>query len=241
MGKIHTTTRGPCNWRERLGDPQTHWKREASAMETAVSWEVGSRSPGGLPRPISNLFSQSEFGESWLLLAVAEHKVDLRGTGGASQCDVWALVRSEAGVVSLAVEAKAQESFGAGNETLSEWLLSGTSPGSKENRKLRRDHLLECLPLTTNGGYGNVSYQILQRCAAAVIEARRFGLRHAAFVVQSFHCPAKSFEMFALFCEAVKAPAERGQMVFTDAEGIRLGIGWAECEFATHAEMASLI
>lgn len=95
--------------------------------------------------------------------------------------------------------------------------------------------------MAMKGAYDAVPYQILQRCAAAVIEARRFGLGHAAFVVQAFHCPPKSFEMFSLFCKAVDAPAERGRMVFAQAGEIRLGIGWADCDFATDKEMSSAL
>ncbi|MBI2918963.1 MAG: hypothetical protein HYY01_13355 [Chloroflexi bacterium] len=241
MSKIHIATRGPCNWRERLGDPETHWKRKASAMETAVSWERAARSHAGLPEPILRLFKNSELGESELLLAVAEHKVPLRGTGGDSQCDVWALIKIAVGCVSLAVEAKAAEPFGSGNETLEAWMKSGESPGSEPNRKKRWGHIQENLPQAEAGAYRDVPYQILQRCAAAVIEARRFGLKHAAFVVQSFGSPAKSFDLFGGFCKAAKIPAERDRMNFVQVAEVRLGIGWADCSFASDAEMASVL
>ncbi len=241
MPKLHTATRSIHDWRMRLGDPEKHWKKGASAMETAVSWELAAKSASGLPEPIASLFAHSEFGEGELLLGVAEHKVPLEGTGGASQCDVWALVRTAVGTVSLAVEAKAQESFGEGNETLADWLNSGTSKGSKANRTIRKCHLLECLPAGIDGAYDAIPYQILQRCAASVIEARRFGLQNAAFVVQAFLSPSKSFEMFERFCQALGIPATRDRMSFAQVGEIKLGVGWADCKLASDAETVSVI
>jgi hypothetical protein len=241
MSKIHIATRGSANWRERLGDPEKHWKRKASAMETAVSWERAAHSHSGLPEAILSLFNGSKLGESELLLAVAEHKVPLRGTGGDSQCDVWALVKASAGIVSLAIEAKAAEPFGSGNENLAVWLKSGKSPGSEPNRMKRWEHIQENLPQTEADAYRDVPYQILQRCAAAVIEARRFGLKNAAFIVQSFSSPDKSFQMFGKLCKALGIQVERGGMNFVQMGGINLGIGWAECPFATDAEIASAL
>src|SRR5438477_8533188 len=110
-------------------------------METAVSWEWAARSPACLPEPILRLFKDSELGESMLLLAVAEHKVRLRGAGGDSQCDVWVLIKTVPGTVSLAVEAKAAEPFGKGNETLGVWMKSGESPNSESNRTKRWNHI----------------------------------------------------------------------------------------------------
>ena len=109
MSHIHITTRSASDWRCQLGNPEKHWKRKASAMETAVSWEVVVEKASGLPKPIASLFIASILSNPKLLLAVSEHKVPLAGIGGASQCDVWALVMTNAGTVSMAVEAKAQE------------------------------------------------------------------------------------------------------------------------------------
>lgn len=210
-------------------------------METAVSWECAARKPGGLPEPIANLFRNSELGEAQLLFAVAEHKVSLRGTGGDSQCDVWALVKTGSGTVSLAVEAKALEPFGAGNEALSIWLKAGKSVRSAANRERRWEHLRENLPNLPEGAYDRVPYQILHRGGAAVIEARRFGLKHATILVQGFGCPDQSFAMYGQFCGAIGRKAEREKMSFIQLAEIRLGVGWVDCPFATDAEMASVI
>jgi len=240
MNQIHIATRSASDWRSRLGDPEKHWKRKASAMETAVSWE-GVKSSSGLPKPIAAMFQAAKLNEPELLLAIAEHKVPLVGRGGDSQCDVWALVRTTQGTVSVSVEAKAQEDFGKNNETLEAWLKAGTSPASPANRSMRWLQVEENLPKTGDGAYQGVPFQILHRCAAAVIEARRFRLTHAVFLVQSFNAPPNSFEKYALFANALGLPANRNRLEFADAGEIRLGIGWVDCPFGTDAQMATAL
>src|SRR5205807_10583272 len=109
---LYISSRGISSLRERLSHPDRQWKQDYSAFETSVSWELASDSKSGLPPPIENLFRISHYDEHLLMFAVAEHKVELDGGTTASQCDVWAVVKTSAGMLSLAVEAKARESFG---------------------------------------------------------------------------------------------------------------------------------
>jgi hypothetical protein len=240
MNRLCVETRGICSWRERLAKPDSQWKRGFSAFETAVSWEKASCLPTGLPESFADLFRGSIFGEATLLLAVAEHKVPLDGGRADSQCDVWALLDTPSGGVSLSLEAKANETFGQGNESLRDWLVAGESERSRRSREDRWKHIAEHLPSVTADAYSLVPYQVLHRCAAAVIEARRFRMPSAAFIVQSFGARPESFEAFAGFCQAIDLEAERGKMCVSKVGEIRLGIGWADCPFATDAEIASV-
>lgn len=206
-------------------------------METAVSWEVASNSKSGLPEPIDKLFRDSNYGEPVLVFAVAEHKVDLPGGNAPSQCDVWAVVKTSVGMLSLTVEAKAREAFG--DEVLEKWLVAGGTEGSISNRKTRWDYVRSHLPESVS--FLQVRYQMLHRCAASVIEARRLGFQHAAFVVQAFNTPAKSFQDYAVFCQALKIPAARGSMGTTSVDGISLSVGWADCPLASHEEVAATV
>lgn len=242
MNRLHIATRCPCDWRSRLGDPEKHWKRHASAMETAVSWECADHTSSGLPQPIADVFQASDLKEANLLLAVAEHKVHLDGKGADGQCDVWALVASNAGMASVSVEAKAKEPFGKNNESLRDWLKGGKSPDSPSNREIRRKHVAANLPACC---YDDVPFQILQRAACAVIEARRFRLNQAVFLVQSFGSPQESFDMYALFSTALGLglPVRNNHLVFSSVkvEEIRLGIGWVDCPFATDSQVAAAL
>jgi hypothetical protein len=240
MNRLCVETHGIGNWRERLAQPDSQWRRRFSAFETAVSWEKASSQPTGLPESINQLFQGSVFGEATLLLAIAEHKVPLVGGAADSQCDVWALLSTASGRLSLAVEAKANEPFGEGNQSLQDWLVAGDSERSHRNREDRWKHIAEHLPAAAAQAYSLVPYQLLHRCAAAVIEARRFGLPNAAFVVQAFNSPAESFEAYFRFCRAVSLNPERGRMCVTSVGEIRLGIGWADCPFATDADVAAV-
>src|SRR5690349_15434086 len=111
MSRLSTATRGICSWRDRLADPNKHWKRGCSAFEAAVSWELASRTPSGLPGPLLSLIEKT-YGDPQLLFAIAEHQVCLPGGNADSQNDVWGLIKTRAGTVSLSIEAKAKEPFG---------------------------------------------------------------------------------------------------------------------------------
>jgi hypothetical protein len=235
MSRLHIATRGLCNWRERLARPDRQWKRGFSAFEAAVSWELAATNKSGLPVPIDKLFRENNYDQPILIFAVAEHKVDLPGGTAASQSDVWAVVKTTAGILSLTVEAKANEAFG--NEILERCLVGGKTDESISNRKKRWDHIRLHLP--KSDCFPQVRYQMLHRCAASVIEAKRFGFLHAAFIVQAFNTPAKSFQDYVLFCEALQVPATRGGMATTSIEGISVSIGWSDCPLATDAEVAA--
>ncbi|MBV8358174.1 MAG: hypothetical protein JO189_09605 [Deltaproteobacteria bacterium] len=236
MNRLNIATRGIASWRARLAGPERQWKRRYSAFETAVSWEFACKSKSGLPAPIYRLFQQSQYGEAVLIFAVAEHKVDLPGGIAASQCDVWAVLQTPLGMLSLAVEAKAGEPFG--DAILGRWLEAGESDEAKRNRRERWNYIRSHLPELDF--YPEVRYQILHRCAAAVIEAKRLGYHHAAFVVQVFDAPATSFQDYTVFCKALGIdPAPRGKFATTSVKDISLSVGWADCDFATDAEVAA--
>jgi hypothetical protein len=170
-----------------------------------------------------------------LLIGIAEHTVPLPGGHAASQSDVWALISTAAGLLSLTVEAKARESFG--DESLDDWLVAGGTESSRNNRKERWVYIREHLP--TAKSFGQVKYQILHRCAAAVIEARRLKCTQAAFVVQAFGTPDTGFQDYVAFCEALKVAAARGGLSTTAVDGISLSVGWIDCPVASDATIAA--
>ncbi|SED78272.1 hypothetical protein SAMN05519104_4354 [Rhizobiales bacterium GAS188] len=237
MSKLCISTRGIGSWRERLADPDRQWRRRFSAFETAVSWEFASLGESGIPEPIGRLFRECNYGDPILVLAVAEHKVNLPGGVAASQSDVWAVVKTTAGMLSLTVEGKANEAFG--DEIVKKWLVAGKTKESCDNRKSRFEHILSHLPKSDS--FLQVRYQLLHRCAASVIEAKRLGFQHAAFVVQAFNTPDERFQDYAVFCQALKLPAVRGSMETTCLDGISLSVGWADCPLATDAEVATSV
>jgi hypothetical protein len=238
MNRLCIATRGISSWRERLANPERQWKRHFSAFETAVSWELASKNKSGLPEQIETIFRNSRFGESLLVFAVAEHKVDLHGKGPASQSDVWCVVNTTmAGMVSLTVEGKAKEKFG--NDILRDWLVGGED---EENRSCRFEHIRLHLPISPlSDSFHPMRYQILHRCAASVMEAKRLGFQNAAFIVQAFDAPTESFEDYSVFCQALNIPARREHMEMTSADNISLGIGWVDCPFANDSQVTATV
>ena len=165
-----------------------------------MSWELAAKSASGLPEPIAKLLRENNYPDPTLIFAVAEHKVDLPGGTAASQSDVWAVVNTSSGMLSMTVEAKAKEPFG--DEPLEKWLVAGKSERSISNRKARweyvRSHLPSCDSLL------QARYQMLHRCASAVIEAKRLGLNHAAFVVQAFETPDRELSRLRRLLQSAK-------------------------------------
>ncbi|MFN2317151.1 MAG: hypothetical protein ABR602_10745 [Gemmatimonadales bacterium] len=182
---------GLAGWRAGLSKPDLHWKRGASAFEAAVSWELAGRGDRGLPPEVASMLDQvEELRGSKLLFAFPEHKVSLPGGSRASQNDVWAVLKSSTGLVSLAVEAKAEESF---DRTVAEW-----QKDASDGRKERLNYLTELLRPATPFPE-TIRYQLLHRTASAIIEARRIGATCAVMLVQSFREPSRSATDFTEF------------------------------------------
>src|SRR5688572_5097077 len=121
MSRIFVPLRGAADWQSLLGNPQTHWREGFSAMAAARSWMAAD----GLPTEFRAILGE----DAELILAIPEHKVPLPGRGAASQCDVFALVRSGARTIALAVEAKVEETF---DKPIGEWRA-----GASDDKRMR--------------------------------------------------------------------------------------------------------
>lgn len=211
MSKLLIPSSGPDDWQQFLADPQKQWKRGYSAMAAALSWEAAQ----GLPPEVAAMLGP----DAKLLFAIPEHKVALPGGRRESQCDVFALARTEDETIAVAVEAKVNEPFGP---TVGEWMV-GASAGKTERITFIRD--LIGLPV---GPIEHVRYQLLHRTAAAVLEASRFKTDRAAMIVQSFSQEHRWFEDFAAFTELLGLEAERGEPLrHILPSGKSLDLGWA--------------
>lgn len=242
MARLFIEARGLCDWRSRLAEPDKQWARHYSAFEAAVSWEAAASHASGLPACVRMLFDQQRphLGAAELLLGVAEHRVPLKDGRRPSQNDVWALIRTTSGMVSLTVEAKAGEPFA---EMVSVWLASAKR-GSRKPERLKE--LRRICGLAEMGGT-DFRYQLLHRTASALIEAKRFGAASAAMIVQSFrnekrHGAAQGqLDDFHIFCEQFGVEASENCLVKVRGRSdIQLYLGWATCEPATDAQIAAL-
>lgn len=220
MQRLFIPSRGPDDWRRLLADPHRHWRPGKSAYELAVAWEGARDKPGGLPPDVAAVFDRSPpFSKAQLLLGIPEHKVPLRGSGHATQTDLWGLIRCGETVVSMAVEGKAGEPFG---ERVSEWL--GSTPSRRKQRRL--DQICGLLSITKEQAHG-CRYQLLHRAVAAILEAHRFGLKHALLLVHSFADDPESFADYLRFAEEHRIDAAENAVVPAGLrDGVTLWLGW---------------
>lgn len=234
MKRVLVPTCGPSDWRRFLADPDTQWERKASAFELAVSWEIAEKSERGLPAEVSEaLDRESSLAGAKVLIALPEHKVSLKGRGKPSQSDVWVLLHSPSGYISMAVEGKAGEPFAS---TLAEW-LKDASDGKRERLRF----LCDTLQISDSPPTG-LRYQLFHRTASAILEARRFNAPVAAMIVQSFRKDDVAWGDFSAFASHLGASAVRGSVSKARrSDPVALFLGWADCTPASDGEIASAV
>jgi len=231
--RVYVPAVGLSSWQALLTQPDRHWKRGASAFETAVFWEQGARTPRGLHPKLATILDQHPaWHGSSVLAAFPEHGVQLPGGSRASQNDVWALLNGATGLLSLAVEGKAGEPFA---NTVGEWLNRPT-----DGRRKRLEYLRETLGLQTPVD-DELRYQLLHRAASAILEAGRVGAKSAGMVVLSFRDDPRSKQDFARFAEAQGAEFLDNALCWsTTVRFCPFFLAWLDLPTATDHEIASV-
>ncbi len=215
VSKIHIRATSAEQWAQFLAEPVKHWRTGYSARTLAYSWQEAA----GFPAEIKAVLTSSElFSDIELLLAIPEHQVSLPGGRRPSQNDVWALARSGANLVSVAVEGKVEEPFGP---TLDEWLAEA-SPGKAARLAYLQEQLSLTEPLP-----GSTRYQLLHRAASAVIEAKRFCASQAIMLVHSFSRSNSWFADYSVFARLLGAQASIDRLVPVGRRGgVNLHLCW---------------
>jgi len=216
MSRVFVPSSGPGDWRALLADPIKHWARGYSARTLAHSWEDQDGFP---PEVRSLLLQHDELKDAEPLLIFPEWKVPLPGGSRPSQNDAWVLAKGGVGLISIAIEGKVEEPF---DKTVGEWKVD-SSPG-KEARLKYLSEILGLSQLIPD----SVRYQLLHRAASSVIEAERFGAKHAVMIVHSFSPTNQWFDDFSMFVSLFGRSPEVGRLVSTKVgSGIPLHLGWA--------------
>ena len=231
MKRIYTPSQGTGSWQALLAEPTLHWKRGASAMELAVSWELAAKSDSGLPQQVAEVLARHPAtAGAQLLFAVPEHRVALPGGSRPSQTDLWAVLKVPDGWASVAVEGKAGEPFGP---SIGEWLQEASPGKTTRLDALRRTLGLETEPLP------HLRYQLFHRSASAASEALRLGAKTAVVLVQNFRADTTCWPDFEAFVSQFEVTAQRGSICEATCPGVeRLLFAWVDCRTASDADLA---
>jgi hypothetical protein len=219
MNHIYVPTRSAESWKQFLAQPDKHWKKGFSARTLAICWEAAD----GFPPEVTDMFKRSPFKKlnaASILLVFPEHKVPLPGGRTESQNDIFILGRAEQEIISITVEGKVDESFGA---SLGKWLVDGRT-GKHERLKYLKEQL---------GLSGEIppaiAYQLLHRTASAVIEAKRFNAKIAIMIVHSFSEDNARFEDYQAFLKLFGAGGGINELVWVkEHAGVELYCGWVK-------------
>ena len=230
MNRLYVPTMGPSDWRRLLADPKRQWREKRSAYEAAVAWESARSSARGLPSNIATVLDASDaFKGASLLLGLPEHQVALDGGGHASQTDLWALFSAPAGVVSVSIEAKAGEPFA---ETVETWLLGAKASSGKPARLKQLCKLWG----VSESAVQQCRYQLMHRPAVAVLEAKRFGLKTALFLVHAFGDNESSLTDYATWRRALGIDTlHNGLQRAGEYDGVTLWTAWVSSASASEA------
>jgi hypothetical protein len=128
------------------------------------------------------------------------------------------LAKCDAGLVSIAIEGKVNESFG---DPLGVWRKSA-SPGKLTRLAYLADVLGLPQPIPDE-----IYYQLLHRAASALIEAERFQATQSVMLVHSFSPSNRCFEEFKAFVGLYGVEAEIQKPNAVSAKnGTPLHVAW---------------
>ncbi|QDZ06316.1 hypothetical protein FPZ24_01555 [Sphingomonas panacisoli] len=213
--RIHAPLLTPEDAIPHLGAPH-HWKEGRSAKSLIDQWW----SANAIPQSVKLMLDQApEWRGADLVDAFVERCTDLSdGRPSHSQSDLLAIVGIVDRLGVLAVEAKVDEGF---DKTVDEW-RSGSSAG-KEARLQKLCALFGLDPQAV----GHLRYQLFHRTASAIIEAKRYRVRQAAMIVQSWSSARIGLDDFRAFFAAIGLPdlrdGEFSTVIMIDDVALRTG------------------
>lgn len=214
MPPIYKPTTGPEDWKQFLAKPDLHWKTGYSAKSMAYSWEEAD----GLPVEISKAIHDVWGVQPEPLIIIPEYKVPLPGGNTDSQNDAFVLCRIGEQTAVVMIEGKVGEPFGP---SVGEW-FKDPSPGKVERLK----YLCSLLGLSYPPA-PELRYQLLHRCASAIIEAERYRADLAIMIVHSFSQEHVWFDDFSAFAAELGATSELGRLSRANSvSGRPFYLGW---------------
>lgn len=214
------------DWRCRLANPKTNWKKGKSAYELAYSW---LDSEEDMPNSLQNLLNSSEtFKNLTIDKAIVEKKVQFDNFGRPSHTDLMIYGNNAKGKIVIAVEGKESEPF---DKDVSEWIKIKEDGSDKEER-LRNLLVKLGLSRLDKEKIGKIKYQLLHRTISALIEGKIYGAHNVMMLVHSFlDIDEKDhFNDYLYFCSLfgiVRESITRNKILSSVTVGnINLSFGW---------------
>lgn len=218
VGKYYLPSSGKKSWKSLLANPKKQWKSGYSAKELAKSWEEAE----GFPTSIVTAFEESQiplFNDVEFLFGFPDYKVSLLGDPADSQNDLYVLAKADNELLTIMVEGKVAESFGA---TVDTWKEKNPSRGKTE----RLTYLLDTLNLKEDSVLDK-RYQLVHRAASTLIEANRVQANHALVLVHSFSETGKWYEDYADFVKLFDLTPIQDKVVGPiSINGVNVYFGW---------------
>lgn len=223
MSYFFIPTKRPEDWKPLLAEPDKNWRTGYSAKAIAYCWQNAD----GFPSEIRKVFRGSGipiFKNIEMLMAFPEYRVPLPGEKKDSQIDIFVLAKGNEQLISVSVEGKSDEPFG---EVISEWKLEESS-GKVERLTYLCDQLMLNKELVDS-----IHYQLLQKMASVVIEAKKFNASNALMLIHAFQKTREKYtENFQAYCRFLKLFGKQGKgnaiVLLKTLNSIDLYAGWVK-------------
>jgi hypothetical protein len=179
---------------ERLAGPKSRdqWKDHRSAKESAKAW-LGGDGAGEIPKEIRTLFSDHPaFSQVTEWEAEPEGLVSFDGFRGPANIDVLARMKDELGRFVMAVEAKADESFGPLVGRVLAAALERRLASPRSQGIVRVEQLASSILGPAEGRVPRmhqIRYQLLTATAAALARAHELDADRAVLMIHEFRTP----------------------------------------------------
>jgi hypothetical protein len=160
------------------------WAEGRSAMEVAKSWfRDETLSP---PEELLRLLTSHErFADLHLTQGRPEFVTHLPEKGEGRNHDLWLQGRTHGELVTIYVEAKADEPFG--NRTVEEYRRGGINRQAGGLRSGVPDRIEKLLQMVPAGDWDRVMYQLLTAICGTGIQTKKDGASVGIFAVHEFH------------------------------------------------------
>ena len=187
--KGNRTITSLTDWEAYAGPKsKSHWVDDRSAKEVARAWLAGGEQ---LPPEVSAaLLSHPRFGAALEWQAEPEAKLRFDDFPGEPRnSDLAVHVRDAAGGYLIAIEAKADESYG---ETIAQTMAAARArldENPRSNGLNRLQQLQEALlgvPAALTSSIAGLRYQLLTAAAGALCEAERKSYSRSVLLIQEF-------------------------------------------------------